>query len=262
MLGTGNAMVTHCYNTCFVISEGKNSFLVDAGGGNQILKQLNSAGISYCDIHHIFLTHRHTDHILGMIWIIRAIGQAMHSGKYEGDAYIYGNDEAIGILENIATAIIDKKQKKFLNERIHLVVVEDGETRDIYGKKVCFFDINSTKAKQYGFSMELGDGTYLTCCGDEPYNESESKYLENCSWLLHEAFCLHSQADIFHPHEKHHSTVKEACELAQHKNIKNLVLYHTEDKNITERKALYTKEGKEFYSGNLYVPEDLDIIEL
>ena len=32
MLGTGNAVVTECYNTCFVLSENNNYFLVDGGG--------------------------------------------------------------------------------------------------------------------------------------------------------------------------------------------------------------------------------------
>ncbi len=41
MLGTGNAMVTRCYNTCFVLSSGEEYFLVDAGGGNGIFKQLS-----------------------------------------------------------------------------------------------------------------------------------------------------------------------------------------------------------------------------
>ena len=44
--------------------------------------------------------------------------------------------------------------------------------------------------------------------------------------------------------------------------MKNLVLYHTEDKNIRDRKALYTREGCVFFHGRLYVPEDLEEIEL
>ena len=44
--------------------------------------------------------------------------------------------------------------------------------------------------------------------------------------------------------------------------VENLVLYHTEDKNIARRKELYTREGSEFFSGKLYVPEDLESIEL
>ena len=45
ILGTGNAAVTECYNTCFVLSEKDDYFLVDGGGGNGILHQLKHAGI-------------------------------------------------------------------------------------------------------------------------------------------------------------------------------------------------------------------------
>ena len=31
MLGTGNALVTECYNTCFTIRENEDYFLVDGG---------------------------------------------------------------------------------------------------------------------------------------------------------------------------------------------------------------------------------------
>ena len=117
-------------------------------------------------------------------------------------------------------------------------------------------------AKQYGFCMELGSGEKLTCCGDEPYNECEKQYAEHSTWLLHEAFCLHGQADLFHPYEKHHSTVKDAAELAESLGVKNLLLYHTEDKNIARRKELYTAEGRQYFHGNLFVPEDLEVIEL
>lgn len=67
ILGTGNAAVTECYNTCFVLSEGDRHFLVDAGGGNQILKILKDVNIRLEDIHDIFLTHEHIDHLLGLI---------------------------------------------------------------------------------------------------------------------------------------------------------------------------------------------------
>lgn len=85
-------------------------------------------------------------------------------------------------------------------------------------------------------------------------------YVQNSDWLLHEAFCLHSQADIFHPYEKHHSTVKDACQIAQSLNIQNLILYHTEDKNIQQRRSLYLQEGQKYFQGNIFVPDDLETI--
>ena len=33
ILGTGNATVTHCYNTCFVLDGGGQYLLVDGDGG-------------------------------------------------------------------------------------------------------------------------------------------------------------------------------------------------------------------------------------
>ena len=79
---------------------------------------------------------------------------------------------------------------------------------------------------------------------------------------MHEAFCLYSQRETFKPYEKHHSTVKDACMMAEELGVSNLILYHTEDKNLEERKRLYTEEGKGYYSGNLFVPEDMECFEL
>lgn len=87
-------------------------------------------------------------------------------------------------------------------------------------------------------------------------------YLEGSSWLLHEAFCLFGEADKFKPYEKHHSTVKEACQLAENLGIPNLLLYHTEETHLRERKKLYTEEGSRYYHGNLYVPDDLETFDL
>ena len=142
------------------------------------------------------------------------------------------------------------------------IEVKDGEERTILNKKVTFFDIGSTKAKQFGFQMIYDGGKVLTCCGDEPYNECEEKYAKGSDWMFHEAFCLYGQRDIFNPYEKHHSTVKDASELAENLGVKNLVLYHTEDKNIRKRKELYGAEGREYYHGNLFIPDDLDVIEM
>ena len=262
MLGTGNALVTECYNTCFVISDDDRHFLVDGGGGNEVLHRLKMAEIDLKDIHDIFVTHKHIDHLLGIVWMVRLICQNMAKGTYEGDATIYGHDEVISLIRELSEKLLQPKQTKFLDDRLHLVVVTNGETREILGKTVTFFDIGSTKAKQFGFTIDMGDGKKLTCCGDEPYNPCEEKYTKNSTWLLHEAFCLYGEADIFSPYEKHHSTVKDACELAESLGVDNLILYHTEDKNIKNRKKLYTAEGQQYYHGQLFVPEDMEVIDL
>ena len=41
MLGTGNALVTEYYNTCFVIGENNQYFMVDGGGDIPFFRSLN-----------------------------------------------------------------------------------------------------------------------------------------------------------------------------------------------------------------------------
>jgi len=262
MLGTGNALVAKCYNTCFVIEGREGLFMTDGGGGNAVLAQLARAEYSWKDVRHIFVTHKHIDHLLGVVWMVRMICQFMAHGDYSGEAYLYSHAEVLALLRDMAARLLPGKEAAFIDRRLHLVEVNDGQTLPIAGHAVTFFDILSTKARQYGYRMELDGGKKLVCCGDEPLKPGVEHWARGCDWLLHEAFCLHAQADIFDPYEKHHSTVKDACELAERLGVKNLLLYHTEDRTLPRRAELYREEGSRFYRGNLWIPDDLGSVEL
>lgn len=262
MLGTGHAVVTKCYNTCFTISENGQYFLTDAGGGNGILRILEEEKIPLTGIHDIFVTHGHTDHIMGIIWIIRMIGQMINEEKYEGDLLVYCHKELSQDIREICSRTLWNTVTKLFDNRIRFILLEDGEKKKILSSEMTFFDIHSTKKKQFGFAFLMENGIKLTCCGDEPINEKMVHYVENSDWMMHEAFCLYKEKSIFKPYEKNHSTVKEACERAEKLKIKNLILYHTEDMHIQERKELYLAEGKQYFSGNLFVPDDRDRIKI
>ena len=262
LLGTGNALVTECYNTCFVLSEGDKNLLVDAGGGNGILHQLKHAGFKLQDIHEIFVTHQHIDHLLGVIWLIRIMAQLMHRDNFSSDVNIYSHDEVINLLRDITVKLLLPYQAAYLDQRIHLITINDNDTRNIAGHDVTFFDIHSARTKQYGFIMMLNGEKFLTCCGDEPCHEACESYVRNSELLLHEAFCLYSQVDVFKPYEKHHSTVRDAAMLAERLGVKNLLLYHTEDSNLINRKELYTSEARKYFAGKVFVPYDLEVITL
>lgn len=263
VFGTGNAGATRYYNTCFAIRDEQQYFMVDAGGGNGILRILENMNISFSQIHNIFVTHEHTDHILGIIWMVRFISTRMMNGTYDGELNIYCHEDLTSTIDTLCRLTLQGKFYKMIGQRIHLIPVHDGETLSILDYHVTFFDIHSTKAKQYGFTTTLKNGKKLTCAGDEPYNPVCAAYVEGSDWLLHEAFCLYEERDHFKPYEKHHSTVKDACELAEQLHIPNLVLWHTEDKTTVGcRKEKYTEEGSAHYHGNLYIPDDGEILEL
>lgn len=264
ILGTGNAMVTKVYNTCFLVemSDGE-LFLTDAGGGNGIFRQLEQVKADYRKLHHMSVTHGHTDHILGVIWIMRKISDLMNKGKYDGEFHIYCHDVVKDMLLTMGKMMLKKKDFANIGKRVFIHEVVDAEDVKLPWGKLTAFDIFSTKAKQFGYRLEFADdGQVLTCLGDEPYNPKCEKYARNADWLMSEAFCRYGDRDIFKPYEKNHSTTKEAAEQAQELNVKNLVLYHTEDKTIDVRKETYTAEAKEYFNGNVFVPDDLEIINL
>ena len=225
----------------------------------RILKDMD---ISLDQIHHMFVTHEHSDHILGIVWMIRMIASRMIAGKYEGNFYIYCHDQLTDTIAALCRLTQQQKICRLIGDRIWLMPVTDGQTERILDYDVTFFDIHSTKARQFGFTMKLENGKKFTCVGDEPFNPACRPFVEGSDWLLHEAFCLYGEREKYKPYEKHHSTVKDACELAAELHVPNLVLWHTEDDHIEERKALYTAEGKKYYSGNLFVPDDEEIIDL
>ncbi len=262
MLGTGHATVTECYNTCFVLSEGEKRFLVDGGGGNGLLRQLKRAGIAWQDLQDVFVTHRHLDHVGGILWLLRMFCQHMSRGGGPAEVRIYAHAQLATLLGDMAEGLLGPGATRVIGDRLLLIPVEDGKSRQIIGHHVTFFDIGSVKDRQFGFQMELEAGRKLVCCGDEPFHPCERNYAEGADWLLHEAFCLWSERDIYRPYEKAHSTAKDACLLAEELGVKNLLLYHTEDDHLDRRRELYTREGGAFFTGNLLVPEDLETITL
>lgn len=272
MLGTGNATVTQIYNTCFVLATDTTRLLVDAGGGNGILSQLKKVDFPISEVHHLFVTHAHTDHVLGVIWVIRMVAQCK---GYEGQLHVYGHDKVMRVIRTIIDMILAKKQLQKVEERVVFHLLEDDDAFEVGDMKLTCFDIHSTKEKQFGFRAELpgecvgSDGAQgeskpmvLACLGDEPYNPLNRSYIEGADWMMCEAFCLYADRDTFKPYEKCHSTALDAGKLAAELGVKNLILYHTEEKTLLSRKEKYSLEAAEFFKGRIVVPDDLEVIEL
>ena len=114
LLGTGNAMATRCYNTCFALRSGAACFLVDAGGGNGVLRQLELAQLPAESIEGMFITHGHTDHILGAIWIVRKMAELMKKGVYVGEFVIRCHQEAAEMLNTFCKMTLAPAQLRYV----------------------------------------------------------------------------------------------------------------------------------------------------
>lgn len=259
ILGTGNAMATRCYNTCFALCPpGGDILLVDAGGGNGIFRQMEAAALPYERVRHLYLTHGHTDHALGVIWVLRKITALMCAGRYEGDLHVHCHSDAAALLRTVCTLMLPGKYTALFDQRVRFHIVADGEQADLLGMAITFFDIHSTKLRQFGFAARLPSGLRLACLGDEPFNPLCGRYVEGCGLLMSEAFCLYADRERFRPYEKHHSTALDAGRIAASLGAESLLLYHTEDETLATRRARYVAEAASVFPGRILVPDDLD----
>jgi len=261
MLGTGCGSTINYYNTCFLIQNEKGNLLVDTGGSVEIVKRLKQVNIELQDIDNIFISHSHTDHILGMIWILKKLFGLCLNKKLNNKLNIYCNDEVFNAIKSIDKYVLPKELLNIVYEYIYFHILNDQEEIIINDIKYSFFDIKAKGFKQYGFECNLNNRK-LMFLGDETLNPILYEKVKDADYVMHEAFCVDEEKDIFHPYEKNHSTVKTTCEVMNELNVKNLILYHTEESHGSDKKVLYTKEGQQYFKGNVIVPNDLEVIDI
>lgn len=286
MLGTGHAMTFSCFNTCFVYENENGRLLVDTGGGNGLVAQMQKVGMNPGEMDALFISHRHTDHITGLAWVLRSLGGP---GR-EKPLTMYLHEDVY----RVAVGFIDllfPDDKENLMKNIRLVKIQDGDTGEILGRPVQFFDLNSPNVPQFGFVMTLPTGKRFVFHGDVPFHECNRQRLQGAEILMHEAFHLSGQqpgpmpggpgkpgtppgpmpggpgmpppgGKPGKPGRMGHSTVKEAAGYGESLGAETLILVHGSDNDLSNRKEKYMEEAFEVFAGKIYAPNDLDVIEL
>ena len=259
MLGTGNGGTLDLYNTCFVIQNEQGVFLIDTGGSIEIIKRLKQSGIKLEEMKNIFISHSHTDHILGLIWMFKKMSRMAMHGNIKEKIHIYCNDVVYEAIRGISSYVLPSVLMEAIDNITDFVVLNDGNKHIINGIDYEFFDILAKGTKQFGFECML-DGNRFVFLGDETLNPLLNERVRNADYVTHEAFCLDREENIFHAYEKNHSTALSAAKTMNELSVKNLILYHTEESHGVDRKRLYLEEAQSVFNGNVIVPDDLEEI--
>jgi len=68
--------------------------------------------------------------------------------------------------------------------------------------------------------------------------------------------------DIEKARTANHCTTEIASKIAANLNVKNLVVWHTTDDDLINRQRKYIAEISENFGGKIFVPNDLDVLDL
>lgn len=261
MLGTADASAGKSYNTCFVIENENNYFLVDTGCSNRVLDNLKYANIELNKIHNVFISHKHMDHLLGLFWILRQITILIKKKEYNGKLNIYCNEEVSNIIMTLYKMLLRKSQADIIDNFINVITVKDNETKVIDGIKYTFFDTKTIEVNLYGFEAIIKNKK-LIFLGDEKCNPINYGRLYNVDCVMHEVFCLEKDKKQSGIGASIHSSVEDVVNNLKGKQIKKLILYHSKNNEKIDKKFEFEKVGNELFDGKVIVPNDLEIIEL
>lgn len=262
VLGTGSGTTTNCFNTCFLLQNEDKYLLVDTGGGSQVINQLKKVNVNIESIHDVFISHKHIDHLLGIFYVLRVVIKQILKNKYIGNLNIYCSKEVEVIIDRFVKDTFYEEYIEKYSSQVIFHIINDNKKINIIDYEMEMLDLYSLEGIQFGFRTKLNNNKILTFLGDVPCSSKLYSKIKNDDWVLHEVFCQDSEKEKFKPHQKGHSTVKDVCEIMEELQVNSLVIWHTQDNDIKNRKKLYTEEGKQYFSGNLYVPNDLEVINL
>ena len=169
VLGTGSGITINCYSLSALLENNEGNYLlIDTGSGNQILNHLEMKNIEINRIHDIFISHKHIDHLWGLIPLLRYIMQQYSKHNYSGILNIYCAEEIKEIVDMFIRETFHKAHEDLYKEIVKYHFCENGKKFNIIGYEVEAIDTESIECTQYGFKTTLNSGKTLAFLGDVP----------------------------------------------------------------------------------------------
>lgn len=291
-LGTGNSVPTELRNHPAILLnfEGEH-FLFDCGEGTQ--RQFRKAKTSIHKISHLFLTHWHGDHVLG----IPALLQTLAMTDYKKTLNIYGPkgtghhmQEILNLIKgtNISLKIHEIESTKVLENKKYLIEsipLEHGTPALAYSFKIkdqlrlnkskikklkipncpllgklqqgqdIVFNNKKIKASQLTYKEE---GKKVTIILDTKFCNNAIKIAEDSDLAIIES--SFSEMEKERAEERMHLTASQAATIAKKSKSKKLALTHISER-YEHNTSIIEKEAKKVFK-NTFVAKDLQTLRV
>jgi ribonuclease Z len=262
LLGTGAPQpLMDRFGPSILVQAGTETLLFDAGRG--CLQRLRQLNVFYDKLNAVFLTHLHSDHIVGLpdLWLT---GWLVSQRKVPLN--IYGPTGTADMIKYLQIAYaydikirIEDDNAQLEGSKFLVTEIQEGTVYEKNGVKVIAFEVDHYPVvPAFGYRIEY-KGHSVVLSGDTRYSENLIKYAKGTDLLVHEVVIgpdTLSKSDPKYHIYAHHATPEQASKvfnevkpkLAAYSHI--VKLYgHNEDEILKRTKANY--------SGPIIMGEDL-----
>ncbi|HEU4333316.1 MAG TPA: MBL fold metallo-hydrolase [Candidatus Eisenbacteria bacterium] len=270
LLGTGAPPPSmERFGPSTLVEVGDRKFLIDAGRGG--LQRLAQIGVRWQDVDGVFLTHLHSDHVVGFpdLWLT---GWLVGPGR-DRPLHVWGPSGTKEMIAHLEKAFafdlrIRQEDDRAAPEGARIVVgeIREGVILDEGGLKITAFEVDHAPvAPAFGYRVEFA-GRSVVFSGDTRASENLVRYARGVDLLVHEVVAPESFARVGLRGERiraviaHHTTPEQAGEIFAKAQPRLAVYSHIAQPGATESDLI--PPTRRTYSGRVEAGEDLMVIEV
>jgi ribonuclease Z len=255
------------FGPCTLVEAGSEKFLFDAGRG--ALQRLFQLKIRFSEITGLFLTHLHSDHVVGIpdLWLTGWINQAWGGRQVPLPVWgPLGTKEMMFHLEKAYQFDI-RIRTHYPKEGVRVIAEEftGGVVYERKGLKIQAFLVDHGRIKPaYGYRIDFA-GKSVVLSGDTRFNENVIGFSQGVDLLVHEVIGMTDEflqkSEFGKTIASNHTTPQDAGEVFRRADPKLAVYTHILFFGDYLPDDLVASTRKN-YSGPLEVGEDLMTIEV
>jgi ribonuclease Z len=252
-----------------LVEVGAHKFIFDAGRG--AMQRLHQLGIPFSEITGMFLTHHHSDHVVGFpdLWLTGWIGRPW--GKRSEPLPVWGPVGTRQMMEHLPLAFhvdIRVRSRSYPLAGAKLVAQEitEGVVFDRDGIKVSAFKVDhgGEELPAFGYRIDY-QGRAAVLSGDTTFNENLIRHAQGVDLLVHEVTAVAGNAAESAQQLKrigaNHTTPEQAGEVFARAKPKLAVYNHLLLFGSATAEDLIPATRRK-YDGLLMVGEDLLQIDI
>lgn len=271
LLGTGSpAPVMRRFGPGVLVQAGGKALLIDCGRGTT--QRLLQAGLRLGQVDALFLTHLHSDHIVGIpdLWLTGWLEAAYAQRK--GPFVVHGPAGTQGLMDGLTRAYQWDIQARIADQNLspasiaaQVTEFKEGVVYDQGGVKVTAIEVDHGDLLKpaFGFRVDYA-GRSVTISGDTRFSENLIRHATGTDLLIHQVAAVRDELlknPVFKVILAHHTQPDEAGTLFTRVKPKLAVYYHfvllgaPGIPPVSE--ADVVAQTRKTYSGPLLIGEDL-----
>lgn len=250
-LGTGDPLNPERAQTSVAVPlAGNETMLIDTSSGTVLLGRLEAARIPLESVRHVFVSHRHFDHVGGLAPLLTAL-----AALPEASLTVHAAPETLRALRGYLDLTIPGAES-WLGKRLGWHELVPGKPTVVGETEITPFLLNHG-LECVGFRVARADSITVFAVDTRPCPEV-IEIARGADLLVHDTYGPQSAAE--QAHAMGHSTATDAGEVARAAGVPRLVLTHLRESRFVDLEALVA-EAQSVFGGLVKAAEDLDIVE-